>query len=298
MKKSLLNALQREFEVLEMKEAETITEYFARVMAVANKMRSNGENMPDSKVVEKILRTLTERFTYVVVSIEESKDTTTMSINELQSSLVVHEQKFKRVSRDDEQVLKVESSRGRGRGTYRGRGRGRGRQSFTKAAVECFKCHNLGHFQYECPQWNKEANYAELDEEEELILMAVVQENEATRQDAWFLDSGCSNHMCGDKGMFTDMVEGHKHYVKCGNNSRMSIARKGSVRLVFEGTTFLVRDVYYVPVLRNNLLSMGQLQEKGLAILIKKWATQYLSSIQGPNRAHKHECQLYVCPFQ
>lgn len=135
--------------------------------------------------------------------------------------------------------------------------------------MECFKCHNLGHFQYECPQWNKEANYAELDEEEELILMAVVQENEATRQDAWFLDSGCFNHMCGDKGMFTDMVEGHKHYVKCGNNSRMSIARKGSVRLVFEGTTFLVRDVYYVPELRNNLLSMGQLQEKGLAIFIK-----------------------------
>lgn len=113
----------------------------------------------------------------------------------------------------------MESSRERGRGAYRGRERGRGRQSFTKAAVECFKCHNLGHFQYECPQWNKEANYAELDEEEELLLMTVVQENEATRQDAWFLDSGCSNHMCGDKGMFTDMVEGHKHSVKCGNNS-------------------------------------------------------------------------------
>lgn len=69
MKKSLLNSLRREFEVLEMKEAETITEYFSKVMAVANKMRSNGEDMPDSKVVQKILRTLTEMFTYVVVSI-------------------------------------------------------------------------------------------------------------------------------------------------------------------------------------------------------------------------------------
>lgn len=122
-----------------------------------------------------------------------------MSIDELQSSLVVHEQKFKRVDQDNEQALKVESSRGRGRGAYRGRGHGRGRQSFTKATVECFKCHNLGHFQYECPQWNKRAYYAELDEEEELLLMAVVEENEAKRNDAWFLDSGCSNHMCGDK---------------------------------------------------------------------------------------------------
>ncbi|KAK6935707.1 PHF5-like [Dillenia turbinata] len=51
VKKPLLNSLRREFEVLEMKETETITEYFARVMAVANKMRSNGEDMPDSKSI-------------------------------------------------------------------------------------------------------------------------------------------------------------------------------------------------------------------------------------------------------
>ena len=123
MKKSLLNSLRREFEVLVMKKDETITDYFARVMTVSNKMRSNGEDMPDSKIVEKILRTLTERFTYVVVSIEESKDTDNMSIDELQSSLVIHEQKFRRVSNEDEdQVLKVESRSGnssRWRGTYR-----------------------------------------------------------------------------------------------------------------------------------------------------------------------------------
>ena len=38
----------------------------------------------------------TEKFTYVVVSIEKSKDTDNMSIDELQSSLVVHEQKLRR----------------------------------------------------------------------------------------------------------------------------------------------------------------------------------------------------------
>lgn len=69
VKKALLNALRRDFEVLEMKEEETVAENFVRVMAVANKMRSNGEEMPDTKVVQKILRTMTEKFTYVVVSI-------------------------------------------------------------------------------------------------------------------------------------------------------------------------------------------------------------------------------------
>lgn len=144
VKRSLLQTLRRDFEILAMKNDENVDDYFTRVMSISNKMRSNGEDMPDSKIVEKILRTLTDKFTYVVVSIEESKDTSIMTIDELQSSLSVHEKKFKKVSFiEEDQALNV---RGRGRGSYRGRGRGRGR-TFNKAVVECYRCHNLGHFQ-------------------------------------------------------------------------------------------------------------------------------------------------------
>lgn len=90
MRRSTLQALRIDFEVLEMKVGETITEYFARVMAIANKMRSNGEDMKEVTIVEKVLRTLIEKFNYVVVSIEESKDIDTLFVDELQSSLVVH----------------------------------------------------------------------------------------------------------------------------------------------------------------------------------------------------------------
>ena len=75
MKRSLLQTLRRDFEVIVMNNDESIDDYFKRVMTVSNQMRSNGEEMSDSKIVEKILRTLTDKFTYVVVSIEESKDT-------------------------------------------------------------------------------------------------------------------------------------------------------------------------------------------------------------------------------
>lgn len=178
VKCSVLQALRREFETLEMKEGESITEYFARVMTVANKMRVNGEQMRDVTIVEKILPTLTKRFDYVVVSIKESKDIDLLTIDELQSSLIVHEQKFQR-SNGEEQALKVtvderNGGRGRGRGNFQGRGRGRGRQTSSKATVECYRCHKLGHFQYECPTWEKEANYAELDDHEEMLLMAYV----------------------------------------------------------------------------------------------------------------------------
>ncbi|XP_020270645.1 uncharacterized protein LOC109845786 [Asparagus officinalis] len=120
-----LQALRREFEVLEMIIGETVTGYFSRVMLGANNMRNLGEDMQDVKIVEKILHTLTEKFNYIMCSIEESKDINCLSVDELQSSLVVHEQKFRRKSSSEEQALKamVEVRRGRGE---RGRGRGKG----------------------------------------------------------------------------------------------------------------------------------------------------------------------------
>lgn len=151
----------------------------------------------------------------------------------------------------------------------KGRGRGRGRTPFNKATIECFKCHNLGHFQYECPTWNKEANYAELEEEEELLLMAYVEQHETTRSNAWFVDSGCSNHMCGDSGMFSSIDTSFSHYVKLANNTRMKVAGKGVVKLMLNGVNYAIGDVYCVPELKNNLLSVGQLQEKGVAVLFQ-----------------------------
>lgn len=198
----------------------------------------------------------------------------TLSIDELQSSLIVHEQKFHKHDAE-EQALKVThenrsgGGRGRGQGSFRGRGRGRGRHTFDKSTIECYRCHKLGHFQYECPSFDKEANYAELDENEEMLLMSYVEQNEASREDVWFLDSGCSNHMCGDKALFSDLNESFRQIVKLGNNSKMSVNGKGNVRLQLSGVVHVVTEVFYVPELRNNLLSIGQLQERGLAILIQ-----------------------------
>ncbi|MCI81876.1 retrovirus-related Pol polyprotein from transposon TNT 1-94, partial [Trifolium medium] len=58
-------------------------------------MTAHGEHMEHVTVVEKILRSMTPRFNYVVCSIEESNDVTSLSVDELQSSLIVHEQRMR-----------------------------------------------------------------------------------------------------------------------------------------------------------------------------------------------------------
>lgn len=43
VQRSKLQELRREFEALDMKEDETVTEYFTRIKLVANNMHNNGE---------------------------------------------------------------------------------------------------------------------------------------------------------------------------------------------------------------------------------------------------------------
>ncbi|PSS16340.1 Endonuclease, partial [Actinidia chinensis var. chinensis] len=215
-----------------MKAGESVDDYFGRNLIIANKMRIHGEKMDDVVIIEKILRSMTSKYDYIVCSIEESNDLDSLSIDELQSSLLVHEQRISRHA-VDEQALQIshgpqQGGRGGGRGTYRGRGRGtgRGRFEFDKSTIECYNCHEFGHFQWECPKRaNKQtANYVEA--KEEMLLMALVDFKEAASEHIWFLDSGCSNHMCGNKDMFCDLDSSFRESVKLGNDSRLTVQGK------------------------------------------------------------------------
>jgi hypothetical protein len=202
-----------------------------------------------------------------------------MSIDELQSSLLVHEGRMKiHKAKDEEQALKISnlgrgnnagnSNRGRGRGT---RGRGRGRSSLSKEYVECYRCHKLGHYQNECPTWEENANFAEeFNEHEEMLMMAQNKTATNTSDQVWFLDSGCSNHMIGTKEWLFDFDDSFRETVKLGDNSTMSVLGKGNVKLCLQGKVSVITDVYYLPNLRNNLLSIGQLQQKNLTVVFSK----------------------------
>ncbi|GAU16533.1 hypothetical protein TSUD_167640 [Trifolium subterraneum] len=280
VKRAQLQALRGEFEILRMKEDESVSSYFGRVLSTVNKMKIQGEAVEQSTVVEKILRSMTSKFNYVVCAIEESNNVETLSIDELQGSLLVHEQKMKPLKEED-QALKVthgdrNSTRGRGRGAKGNQGRGK---RINKENVECYKCHKFGHFQYECQ--NSEgggyANYADFDDSEEVLLMA----HESTssnnpRAKVWYIDSGCSNHMCGIKEWFHDLDESFRESVRLGDDSQMSVMGKGNVKLQMNGIVQIITGVYFIPKLKNNLLSLGQLQEKNLTFVIKNnWCKVY-----------------------
>lgn len=86
----------------------------------------------------------------------------------------------------------------------------------------------------------------------------------------WYLDNGASSHMTGFKSKFTKLDEKVKGVVSFGDGSNVRIEGKGSVCFVCKnGETRTIEDVYYIPTLRNNIMSLGQLAEGGNRIIIK-----------------------------
>jgi len=86
----------------------------------------------------------------------------------------------------------------------------------------------------------------------------------------WYLDTGASNHMCGDKSFFNELTKVEAGLVSCGDDSKMVIKRRGTIRhMQKDGRVGEIKDVYYVLELKSNILSIGQIVEKGNSILIK-----------------------------
>jgi hypothetical protein len=91
VKSSKLQMLISRFEEINMLEEETFGEFYSKMSDLRNSMVSLGKPVSDVKLIQKILRSLPERFKIKVTIIEESKDLEEMKIEQLVGSLQTYE---------------------------------------------------------------------------------------------------------------------------------------------------------------------------------------------------------------
>jgi hypothetical protein len=107
-----------------------------------------------------------------------------------------------------------------------------------------------------------------LDEPRAHAFLGDASNNDKT--DGWCLDTGATHHMTGRREFFTDLDSSVRGSVKFGDASSVEIKGVGSVIFTAEsGEHRLLTGVYYIPALRNSIISLGQLDENGSGVEVK-----------------------------
>lgn len=149
---------------------------------------------------------------------------------------------------------------------------------------KCYKCQKKGHMAKDC--WSKlkgvESNVATSKDEEEWDADALFTTDEEKMafttkvmdeidyKNDWIVDSGCSNHMTGDKEKLQNVSEYNgSRVVVTANNSKLPIAHIGKTIVPpnYNDTELLLQNVYHVPGMEKNLLSIAQLTSSGYYVL-------------------------------
>ena len=94
VKTTKLQVYRAQFENLKMNDDEDIANFFLKVAEIINNMKALGEKMPESIIVQNILRSLPSRFNPKVSAIEETTDWDTLTMNQLLGNLTAYEMRL------------------------------------------------------------------------------------------------------------------------------------------------------------------------------------------------------------
>jgi hypothetical protein len=103
-------------------------------------------------------------------------------------------------------------------------------------------------------------------------------------EDMWFMDSGCSRHMTGNKKCVSSLTPlSRKEYVTFGDDKKGKVLGTGVIKV---NDRFTLNDVALVDRLRYNLLSVSQLCDADLSVFFRKSNSHVLDS------SGKHVCGI------
>jgi hypothetical protein len=165
--------------------------------------------------------------------------------------------------------------------------------------LECYICHNYGHKATDCnlknynPDRNPTAENVKVwkkkvDDKCGLVLSAQRKKN------PWYIESGCSKHMTGDKSKFLTLSDSKSGNVTFGNDAPGKVKGKGIVSL--SNGKKKAQDVMLVENLKHNLLSVSQVCDRGCEVVFtsKDYKIKSVDSGQLVAKGIRTENNVYI----
>ena len=100
VKRNKLLSLTTHFENLRVHEDESLSDFHTKLCDIANESFSLSEKIPETILVRKIVRSLPDRFSSKVITIEEATDLDSMKVEDLMGSLRAFEMTLTQIKRE------------------------------------------------------------------------------------------------------------------------------------------------------------------------------------------------------
>ena len=209
--KARAQVLKRQFHKLQMEETESVNDYAMRLTTLVGEIRALGAKLDEVEVVEKFFSSVTDKFTYIIGTLEQITDIEDMTITEAIGRLRTWEENSRgcrrgqggggdqlmysradweaprsKGKRDGEESSDSDNDGHHVKGKEKGKshGHGKGDQSneqrprnLDMSKVKCYNCNTMGHFAKQCPEPNKRdlrANLVKYEDDDPTLLMAKV----------------------------------------------------------------------------------------------------------------------------
>ncbi|XP_006598387.2 uncharacterized protein [Glycine max] len=257
--------LRREFELQRMEESETIKEYSNKLLGIANKIKLLGSDFADSRIVEKILVTVPERYEASIASLENTKDLSKITLAEVLHALQAQEQR--RLMRQDRVVEDVLPAKHHGfdeskknffkknqpassENSANNQNKDKDKKKnyppcqhcgklghppykcWKRPDTKCSKCNQLGHESIICKsKFQQQEVDAQVVEQEGDYIFAATCYSMRSSSKCWLIDSGCTNHMTYDKILFKDLKPTNVSKVRIRNGGYIPVKGKGTVAI-------------------------------------------------------------------
>lgn len=179
IKEARVQTLKSEFDMMYMKETESINDFVMKLITIVNKICVIGDKMDECTIVKKFLYVVPDKFLQIVSIIEKFCDIRAMTVMEVVGHLKTYEEcmKGRQCDEEGEHILLTRAeweSKAKKQGANNS---GKKNHKFDKEKVHRYNCQDYVHFAFDCHKPRKEkaeTHLIEADAEDEPALLWVV----------------------------------------------------------------------------------------------------------------------------
>ncbi|CAI7748607.1 unnamed protein product [Closterium sp. NIES-53] len=275
------------FYTVKMRAGESMHEYATRVEELGETFMDLGGTVTEEDWILTLLCGLPEEWSTVITTLDSVQDTWT---KEMVVGRLLHEESRRRQFANESVETAMYSGGSSGKKSMWSKsatkksfgGSDRGKRNTSNGSSKCHYCGKAGHFWRECRKrpsdWtpskarnhegNAHAASGDADDSRETIVLLAGDETNTPR-DAWFLDTGATQHMMHSASFLTNVgAPRDVTRVVFGNDKSLPVVGVGSTRLIVDGGPVDITNVLHVPGLKVNLLSVTELAKKGVKVTI------------------------------